>query len=81
MSKEDEVAVFWEKQGKRGTFLSGMISKDAPELTPGTRLIAFRETNKTNPKAPDWRVLIQREYQANGQGPAKKDNDDDRIPF
>lgn len=45
----NEIGVFWQKQGKKGPYLTGTIEGIGPVVVFGI--------SSTNPKAPNWRVL------------------------
>lgn len=45
----NEIGALWEKEGKRGTYMTGTIN--------GVRVVLFKNGNKGNEKSPDWRVL------------------------
>lgn len=69
----------WEKQSKNNgkTYYSGVMAD-------GTRVIAFINTNKKNPKQPDIEVF-ESQLEVNPQAVQISDetifSDDDSIPF
>lgn len=63
---ENELGVLWEKSSARGTFFTGSVEID------GTKhpIVVFKNGNKKNPKAPDWRILkSQKQAQAAEEPP------------
>jgi hypothetical protein len=45
----NEIGVLWQKQGKKGVYMTGTIEGIGPVVVFGI--------SSTNPKAPNWRVL------------------------
>lgn len=45
----DELGALWERTGSKGPFMTGTVN--------GVDVVVFKNTKKTNDKAPDWRVL------------------------
>lgn len=45
----DEIGALWEKQGRRGLYMTGTIG--------GQRVVLFKNDRKRSDKQPDWRVL------------------------
>lgn len=45
----------WIKQGKKGEFLSFKLNEDMPK---DSTFIGFRNTDKKNPKQPDWSLMV-----------------------
>lgn len=46
----NEIGALWEKEGRRGTYMTGSIN--------GQPVVVFRnDRKKAGSKAPDWRVL------------------------
>lgn len=50
--KEDELGALWVKNGARGDYMTGTLDVNGEKV----RIVAFREGNKRNEKAPDWRI-------------------------
>jgi uncharacterized protein (DUF736 family) len=55
----DEIGAMWEKTSGRGPYMTGTIN--------GERVVMFKQTDKTNDKAPDWRVLKAKPREAVSQ--------------
>lgn len=74
MSERDpnERGALWEKQGRKGTYFTGIID--------GMPCVVFRNDRKPEgSKAPDWRVLTpQKQDREQDQRPPVVDDD---IPF
>lgn len=47
--RDDELGALWEKEGTRGTYMTGKIQ--------GVSVVVFKNTNKRGEKQPDWRIL------------------------
>ena len=45
----NELGALWLKRGAKGEYMTGTIS--------GVKVVLFPNTNKTNDKQPDWRVM------------------------
>lgn len=86
--KQKEVGVLWSKTSNKGmSFMSGTIEIEGKKV----EVVAFLNSNKKNPKEPDWRLyesrpreqqenaLPQRETEA--VDPAVEPIDGDSIPF
>lgn len=50
---ENELGVLWEKVGNKGTYFTGSLEIDGVKH----RIVVFKNGNKRNEKAPDWRIL------------------------
>lgn len=62
----NELGVLWEKQSARGTYFTGSLEIDGEK----TKVVVFKNGNKKNDKAPDWRILkSQPKEQAPADGP------------
>ena len=60
MSKlENNLGALWTKQGKKGEFLSGVITIPQ-DVNPGDelRIVCFKNDHKEG-KQPDWHILKQ----------------------
>ncbi len=65
--KQESIGALWEKEGRKGKFLSGTIG--------GKQVICFHNDNKTG-NQPDWKVFPQRSRE---ELPAREPGDD--TPF
>lgn len=84
VSKEDEIGALWTRQGGRGEFLSGTLTRaDGSKL----EIVVFKNDHKQpGERTPDWRIY---KSQPRDQQPApqptrpapKVDDLDSDIPF
>lgn len=59
--KKDELGALWKKKSKSGmSFLSGYIKVDDLGLEKEIKVVVFANSNKSNEKAPDYRVYISK---------------------
>ena len=49
----NEIGVLWAKSSARGEYMTGSIEIDGVKHP----VVVFKNSNKRNEKAPDWRVL------------------------
>ena len=49
MPDPNEIGALWLRHGKKGEYMTGTIS--------GVKVALFANSNKTNEKQPDWRVM------------------------
>lgn len=61
----NELGALWEKESPKGKYFTGTIA--------GQRVVVFRNDNKRNDKAPDWRVLKSQ--------PRQQEATDEEPPF
>ena len=57
---ENELGVLWEKSGAKGTYFTGQLEIDGVK----TKVVVFKNGNKRNEKAPDWRILKSKPREA-----------------
>ena len=70
-SKKVEIGALWKKVAKSGeSFISGTINLKALGFDQDVKIVGFSNKNKTNPNAPDIRLLLSSESGA-PQAPAK----------
>ena len=74
----NELGVLWEKTGGKGQYFTGSIEIDGVKHP----IVVFKNGNKRNEKAPDWRILkSQPREKAEPKVPDDADMDSSAIPF
>jgi len=67
-NKKDELGALWKKKSKSGmSFLSGYVKVDDLGLEKEIKVVVFANTNKSNEKAPDYRIYISKPLDAVAQ--------------
>lgn len=62
----DEIGALWEKEGKRGTYMTGTVN--------GEPVVLFRNDRKApGSKHPDWRIMKSRPKDAAPRDQARRD--------
>lgn len=76
MPNDNSIGALWTKQGKSGPFYSGYVEIDGKR----TEIVAFKNDNSKNPKAPSVRILksVPLNKPANNQAEDVSPSD---IPF
>lgn len=60
-NKKDELGALWKKKSKSGmSFLSGYVKVDDLGLEKEIKVVVFANTNKSNDKAPDYRIYVSK---------------------
>jgi len=60
-SKKPELGALWKKKSKTGmSFLSGYVKVDDLGLEKEIKVVVFANNNKSNEKAPDYRIYISK---------------------
>jgi uncharacterized protein (DUF736 family) len=54
--KGDELGALWEKDNGKGTFFTGNVLINGEKV----KIVAFRNSHKTNANSPDYRILRSR---------------------
>jgi uncharacterized protein (DUF736 family) len=71
----DELGALWIKTNERGEFMTGTLN--------GVKVVAFRNTKKTKPNQPDWRILKSKPQtgatSSHNRQEARADYDDDGL--
>jgi uncharacterized protein (DUF736 family) len=67
-NKKDELGALWKKKSKSGmSFLSGYVKVDDLGLEKEIKVVVFANTNKSNEKAPDYRIYVSKPLELNSQ--------------
>lgn len=74
MPQENSIGALWVKQGKSGPFYSGYVELDGQKI----EIVAFKNDNTKNPKAPSLRILKGLKRASNSENETV---DVDGIPF
>lgn len=62
----DELGALWKKKSKNGmAFLSGYVKVDELGVEKEVKVVVFANNNKSNEKAPDYRIYISRPLDSN----------------
>lgn len=78
--QEKDLGALWVKKGAKGEYMTGSITIDGVE----TRIVCFLNTNKTETKHPDWKILRsipQNKTEQNNPLPTEEDINPENIPF
>jgi hypothetical protein len=75
----NELGVLWAKTSARGDYFTGSIEIDGTKH----QIVVFKNGNKKNEKAPDWRILKSKPKEATADwGPsAANPITSDDVPF
>lgn len=82
MEKSKEYGALWSKKSSKGMdFMSGTLEFDGKKI----EVVAFLNSNKKNPKEPDWRIYESKPREQTQEYNALPQRDDeinpDNIPF
>lgn len=60
-NKNQELGALWKKKSKQGvSFLSGYVKVDDLGIEKEIKVVVFANNNKSNEKAPDYRIYISK---------------------
>jgi hypothetical protein len=76
MPQDNSIGALWVKQGKSGPFYSGHIEIDGKKID----IVAFKNDNSKNPKAPSLRILKSVPYNKPGSEQMSEQTGEN-IPF
>lgn len=73
-NKKDELGALWKKKSKNGmSFLSGYVKVDDLGLEKEIKVVVFANSNKSNEKAPDYRIYVSKPLENNTQVKSEQD--------